>query len=885
MKRNLKLAVAILFIATVALTGFGCGGDESISKINSSKSDLSGVSNNPTDLKAGATWYVSAGATGTGDCMSWANACTTVQAAVVKAVATDMIWVAAGTYSTGTATPVLVMKAGVSIYGSFEGIETDLSQRQIPPVDASILDGMNVSKNVVKGASNARLDGFIIQNGNGGTTTKGGGLYADNNTGLVVENCDFTTNFGLYGGGVYSLKSQIQYINCNFDGNTTSNNGGGVYAYLGTHSFTNCTFTTNSSTRLGGGAYSWTMSSVQYTKCIFDGNQGYNGAGIYTYNGPQSINKCIFRNNVSSRSGAAIYNNIAITSLVNSLFHDNIATSDGGTIQNYNQSNTDITNCTFTQNNARIGGAVSNWTTSSSTITNCIIYDNGAVKGSSIYNFKSGGGTATVNYSNIQGGYPGTGNLNLNPVFSDPANDNFHLDLASPCLDVGNPAVAPSDDLDNFARPSPADAVSVDMGAYEFKSNRVYVDLNAMGLGDGTNWANAFNTIQEGIDAALDGSMVWIAQGTYTATGTAAVAKLKDRMTLYGGFDGTEISLVDRDPVANPTILDGQNTSAHIVVGSSNSRVDGITIRNGNAANNRGGGIFMIGEGNFYLSNCVLENNFGILGAALFAKASILTIENTTFQFNSASKHGAGIYNYFSAMSVTNCTFTQNDAINYGGGIYNYDGAGTNIDNCVFEWNSGTRGGGVYNYIANFAITDSYFANNIADIAGAGVYNNKSPIAINNCLFAANSAALNGGGILNNDSDPIITNCTFNGNTAYRGGAISNWWGAVATIRDCILWGDTAPLDNEIYLNSSTAIVSYCNVQGGYAGTGNINADPLFVSGYYLSQTASGQGVNSPSLNTGSDLSSNLGMDFATTRTDGVEDTAQVDMGYHYPLP
>ncbi|MCH7846416.1 MAG: right-handed parallel beta-helix repeat-containing protein, partial [Acidobacteria bacterium] len=64
-------------------------------------------------------------------------------------------------------------------------------------------------------------------------------------------------------------------------------------------------------------------------------------------------------------------------------------------------------------------------------------------------------------------------------------------------------------------------------------------------------------------------------------------------------------------------------------------------------------------------------------------------------------------------------------------------------------------------------------------------------------------------------------------------------------------------------------------------GTGNISSDPLFVSGYYLSHIAAGQGSDSPAIDAGSDTAANLGLDTRTTRTDDVTDTGTVDLGYH----
>jgi hypothetical protein len=66
--------------------------------------------------------------------------------------------------------------------------------------------------------------------------------------------------------------------------------------------------------------------------------------------------------------------------------------------------------------------------------------------------------------------------------------------------------------------------------------------------------------------------------------------------------------------------------------------------------------------------------------------------------------------------------------------------------------------------------------------------------------------------------------------------------------------------------------------------TNNIDADPLFVAGYYLSYVDAGQEANSPCVDWGSGDANepNIAMDTYTTRMDGVNDTGPVDMGYHY---
>jgi predicted outer membrane repeat protein len=98
---------------------------------------------------------------------------------------------------------------------------------------------------------------------------------------------------------------------------------------------------------------------------------------------------------------------------------------------------------------------------------------------------------------------------------------------------------------------------------------------------------------------------------------------------------------------------------------------------------------------------------------------------------------------------------------------------------------------------------------------------------VNDCVFVDNSAGY-GGAISVMLFSPTIINCTFNGNHATQtGGAIDSTLFGSPVITNCILWGDTADVNgNEIY---GSATVTYSDVQGGHAGTGNINSDPNFV--------------------------------------------------------
>ncbi|MBM3240700.1 T9SS type A sorting domain-containing protein [Candidatus Poribacteria bacterium] len=81
--------------------------------------------------------------------------------------------------------------------------------------------------------------------------------------------------------------------------------------------------------------------------------------------------------------------------------------------------------------------------------------------------------------------------------------------------------------------------------------------------------------------------------------------------------------------------------------------------------------------------------------------------------------------------------------------------------------------------------------------------------------------------MFNSSSSPKVTNCTFSGNLAGYGGGMYNTNISNPTVTNCILWEDSG---KEIYNLDSTPTVTYCDVQGGYEGTGNIDADPKFTN-------------------------------------------------------
>ncbi|TAL50160.1 MAG: hypothetical protein EPN92_02060, partial [Chitinophagaceae bacterium] len=90
--------------------------------------------------------------------------------------------------------------------------------------------------------------------------------------------------------------------------------------------------------------------------------------------------------------------------------------------------------------------------------------------------------------------------------------------------------------------------------------NVIAVKWDATGSNNGTSWANAFTSLQNALTAATAGKIIWIARGTYKPTTTldrTANFRLKENVSILGGFAGTESVATMRNWRRNPTILDG----------------------------------------------------------------------------------------------------------------------------------------------------------------------------------------------------------------------------------------------------------------------------------------------------------------------------------------
>ena len=346
-----------------------------------------------------------------------------------------------------------------------------------------------------------------------------------------------------------------------------------------------------STTTIDGGATGTVVtSSFCDPNTVLDGftitNGGWavvKGGGMYNDSSSPTVTNCIFSNNTADY-GSGMYNdevmlNHSGPTVVNCTFSGNFARDEGGGMYNWT-CNPTVINCTFSGNTADDGngGGMLNYYGSSPIITNCIMWANMPNQISIL-----GGGTPSVTYSDIQGGYTGTGNIDENPLFV--SGSDLHLQTGSPCLNAGDNDSVPAGittDLDGLPR---IINLVVDMGAYESQDLVVIcVDINAAGANNGLNWFNAFNHLQDGLAEADYGDTILVAEGTYSPdedtadpAGTGVRTDtfgLISGVALYGGFPSGGSDFADRDPNRYETILSGdlfENDGLNFAKNSENS--------------------------------------------------------------------------------------------------------------------------------------------------------------------------------------------------------------------------------------------------------------------------------------------------------------------------
>jgi hypothetical protein len=238
-------------------------------------------------------------------------------------------------------------------------------------------------------------------------------------------------------------------------------------------------------------------------------------------------------------------------------------------------------------------------------------------------------------------------------------------------------------------------------------------------------------------------------------------------MKIYGGFDGTESLLSERDWAANITTLSGDFNNDDVVTGGGST----LTFTN----NTENAYDVMITAN---LTAAALIDGFTIKGGNANGSGFVSYQSQTLYR-----GYGGGMYNNTSSPTITNATFTNNNAT-FGGGMFNETSSPT-ITNATFTNNNATFGGGMYNYDnSSPTLTNATFANNNANFGGGMYIEDSSPTISNSIIWDNGSTE-----VTNHNSTPIFKNSIIKGS----GGSVS--------------WSSTFGTD----------------------GGGNLDIDPLFI--------------------------------------------------------
>ncbi len=364
-----------------------------------------------------ANWFVDASASPGGNGTEWSEALTSLSTAIAFSSAGDNIFVAEGTYSPGAQeTSTFSIPAGVSVYGGFENGEAFGEQN--PVAHPATLDGDDTARHVVTISSSSVFEQTKL-------------------SGFVITGGNATT------------------------GPSSAKRGGGVWIDNSANAveITNCVFTGNTGER--GGAVG------------FENPSPFGGDAVVTY-----ISNCIFHNNTGTEGGAIAAQSSDVV-MMNCLFYENSA-AEGGAV--WHVSDINLVNCTIVDNSATTAGGGS-WSEGDAFIANSIFWNNDVNTSTDEDDQldELTAGNITIQYSCIEdlSAFSGNGNIDVDPEFSDTANDDYRLDNTSGCLNVGlleaiqldrgdvdydADAVEPTPDLDLNCRQAGG---PVDLGAYE----------------------------------------------------------------------------------------------------------------------------------------------------------------------------------------------------------------------------------------------------------------------------------------------------------------------------------------------------------------------------------------------------------------------------------
>ena len=721
----------------------------------------------------------------------------TLTNALNTAQAKDQIWLKAGTYPGG-----ITLQSGIRLYGGFAGTESSIDERAIDsdkayrmthqtilsgdtdnndrvdgvnlifPANTSRTDNVthvltiNLTPTQQSGNDNTErtvVDGITIKGGHAdGVNEQGGGILVEGNNSkggvYILRRCFFIENYATQGGALYVAPNVSNTNNneclidrCGFFNNAAGQRGNAINA--------------------GGAIY--LMGAGTVVNCAVFNNE--NG-GIYLANrAAKVINSTVTRNTASGIDGTG-------HEVRNTVIWGNSTLSSDNAHPNFQ-------NCAYPEVNAEDADSDNNV---------YLAAKNNEEKGPhfSSPSLKTGFDTDfTLSASNR---YP---LWTWEPIEATPlvdAGDSQAYDEAG----YGNV------DLNGDPRVQNG---TIDIGAFEYQPVSIsrirYVKQD--GTGNGTSWENASGDLQRVIDELADNNPqglpgeVWVAAGTYEpqsqliqGTGYSASFRMRDGISVYGGFASGESSKTEREKKeggmpwefknqtvlmaayyvrneSNPSFTRNKWTltsdSRHVVwfapmpgeegTFTQPTYLDGVTIMGGYAQGgtgvddfktDRGAGVYMDGR-NTYLTNSIVKENYATgNGGGVYLKDG--RVQSTLIYNNNADQNGGAVY--VDDQGLVHRSMLTNNSARNGAGVYLDNQPATQgeqdhpeyliLSTCVVSNNTASGNGAVYCDEGGVLLQNTITNNNCVTATDAtdpnasqtgGIYINRYALVANSVIW------------------------------------------------------------------------------------------------------------------------------------------------------